>query len=529
MMQLALAMVLAAPPDASISVAVPGGGPVTSLTLASRTFAHTMILPGPIGGPVAGAQLVATLDPGGRKLVVEGALYSQGTFRATDEPYASLKRGALAALAAPDGSRVAYSYDGGKTWRLLFLSPVIACRHHTWPSAALALATPAEKEVQALLTTAHPGQPPEGIDEFDHAGDDADAAFSWAMAHVTPPLAAAADAFLASSSDASRWTMDDVAPEVTAALPELRRAMTADPALKRRMLDAVGRQPPPERAPSLLAFITEVAPVMLGRFDAPDGGTVQVYGRTHDGGVTLVATATTTASQFALYGLAPGTYRLVFTAPGARPGMQEVNLPRFDYWYTPQPALTVTGDVVAADGGPLGGAEIHGVELSPLPGRAPVETHGRSDERGHFELRDWTGQDLHLYVTPKGQTDCFELHAGNREHRPMKLQAPARLRYRVYHQSNAAMAPSVGVEVALWPDEPFGWPHPRCAERRAVTDSSGTIDVEGSAAESSWYRLRVSYRGARARADGGTVLLFGGPGDPIQFPLTNSFGAPCCR
>jgi hypothetical protein len=305
--------------------------------------------------------------------------------------------------------------------------------------------------------------------------------------------------------------------------------MTADPALKRRMLDAVGRQPPPESAPSLLALITEVAPVMLGRFDAPDGGTVQVYGSTRDGGLTLLATASATESQFALYGLAPGTYRLVFSAPGMRPGIQQVELPRFNFWYTPQPAITVSGDAVEADGGPLRGAEIHGVEFTPLPGRTPAEAHASTDERGHFELRDWSGQDLHLYVTPKGRTECFELHAKNRERQPMKLQAPARLRYRVHHQSNGALEPSVGVEVVLWPDEPFAWPHPPCTERRAVTDSSGAIEVEGSAAEAPWYLLRVSYRGARARSDGGTVVVHGGPGDPIQFPLTNSFGAPCCR
>jgi hypothetical protein len=532
MIALCVAALLAGSPDKSITVAIPGGGSVSSVTLSSQTFNHLVILPGPIGGPVAGAELTATLAPRGTRVLLEGALYSQGSFSTSAEPFASLKEKSLALVPSADGSVAAYSFDRGKSWRLLFLDPLVACRHHSWPSSALALAVPPADELEAILTSAHAGRTLEGIEMFESRESEEAEALSWALAHLTPRLAAAIDSFLVDHTAElrfTRWATESPDAEISAALPALRRALAADPALKKRVLDAARREPPAERAPSMLARIAGTAPMMIGGLEPREGGTIRIYGRAPDGGWASAPQLSLAVhgGRFEVHDLDAGHYVFVFAAEGFKSSTQELELPHFNFSLTLQPAKSLAGDVFQADGGPLRGAEVVVEEQVPARGALPVRGKGRTDEHGHFEISSWAGQEERLLVTPAGSKQCYQWAMTSK----MRFSAPAaRLRYQVSHRSGSEQVPSVGLEVVVWPMENFGRAHAPCSERRGITDTTGTVDLEGAAEDNSWYEGHVGFSGKRGLADGGSQrMVQSGRASPIQFPIENTYGAPSCR
>ena len=410
---------------------------------------------------------------------------------------------------APDGAAVAYSYDGGRTWRLLLLDPIVTCRHRTWTSAAAALAVGSAAAVEKILAGTHPGNAPEGIEPFDQFDRDEFKALDWAFAHLNPALAVAVITFLSAPGrsaelERTRWNGE---ASIAAAMLALRRALSSDPALQQRVQAALAAERLQERTPSLLSQIAGTAPVLSARFEPADGGTVVVFGRSADGGLTApLQTSQISAQSFSLSGLAPGHYTLAFGSPGYRSTTFEVELPRYDGWFSLQPAPRLKADVFLPDGGPLRGALVSLEDRDPTPGFPPAQATARTDERGHFELAGWTGREPVVLVTPKGGTQCYQWEQFSMGERALTLTLPSkRFRLGVTHLSGSNQEPSVGLEVLAWPEQNFGRPHAACTERRAVTDARGKIDLETVAVPMSAVRVRVGYRGARGQADGGTV------------------------
>lgn len=510
-----LVVLSAKPPDKALTVELPGGGKVKRVVFGIRTFHNLLPLIGPVGGPVAGAELTADLGLSSEPMLLEGALYSSSGFSSSAEPYATLKKERLAAKAAPDGSRVAYSVDGEKTWRVLLVDPPAACSHQRWPSAAAALAVSAEDAAAAFLRASHPGNGAEGVGGGTR-GSDADAleAVAWAMAHLSPRTAAAMGEWLAVPGnsrllDHSSWRPSDLEykqDDVSA----LRAAATADPKLLAKLLAAAKAEPPgdDDGAPSLLQHAAGLAPVVVGGLEPPEGGTVRVFART-DGGWDSTPTTEVkpVAGRYTLAGLAAGQWLFSFSAPGFATQTMERTVPFYRYTVQLRQAKPLSGTVKKADGTPVAGAAVVVSELPSSAGFPTARAEATTDAEGRFTIAAWTGGQFTVGATPKGSRHCFQWNLRGQQREALTLSLPAKpVRFKFTGAGSARM------QVSLWPSMPFKfWPHLGCAERSGVTDASGAVAFDAPSAEEGTFR-------GRARRPDGSWFEFEA-GDGLTIPL----------